>query len=328
MKLPTKNRLMYLPLAIAICAGPGLCDGRTGPAHAGADARATTHAAPPQRLAAPVAEAKLHALFEGYDHRDAFEASGVLYRDGEFLVVFDNREQIARIDQELPRNSKRNRLVGPSDRDSGFEGIAWDSHKREHAYVVVEAARRRGVYYPLVRQYDADLRYRGRRWTDHVLARRERNKGLEGIAWVRRDDADHLLGLIEGSGTVLVLRQDPDRWRTVAEIPAPAAFGDYSGIAVADDGRIAITSQEDAMLWVGHLDKGAWSFGADSATYRLPTGNNRGEIGKGRKRIYGNIEGVSWIGERRIVLVSDRKKSRQPGYTQFKDQSIHVFDLP
>ena len=57
-------------------------------------------------LAPTITEAKLYKLLPGFDHRDAFEASGVQYRDGFFYVVFDNRYEIARIAAELPTTAR------------------------------------------------------------------------------------------------------------------------------------------------------------------------------------------------------------------------------
>jgi len=42
----------------------------------------------------------------------------------------------------------------------------------------------------------------------------------------------------------------------------------------------------------------------------------------------GNVEGVCWIAEDRIVVVSDRRKSGQPKRNGKKDQLIHVFEVP
>lgn len=293
---------------------------------------ASLHAGPvvsdPRVLAPPIAEAKIYELLPGYDHRDAFEASGVQYRDGFFYVVFDNRYEIAKIAEDLPRDSKANRLTGASGSDSDFEGITWDSYGTENLYVVIETAWRDGAYYAQVREYGIDLDYQGSEWTDHAFPRHRRNKGVEGIAWVRRNAEDYLLGLIESSGTVLVMEQDGHHWQAVAQIPAPASFSDYSGIAISNKGRVAITSQEQAQLWIGSLSDTDWAYTGSGETYELPKGDRDGNVGNGSDRIYGNIEGVSWISERRVVLVSDRRKPSQPIYTKYKDQSIHIFDLP
>ena len=90
-----------------------------------------------------------------------------------------------------------------------------------------------------------------------------------------------------------------------------------------DDGRVAIVSQVNSMLWVGHFDEAGWTWHDAGQLYEFP----RSDEGTIR---YGNIEGVGWITRTRIVTVSDRrKKKNQPdkGLSE-KDQSIHIFDIP
>ena len=57
-------------------------------------------------------------------------------------------------------------------------------------------------------------------------------------------------------------------------------------------------------------------------SYTFPT-NARGQT------IYCNVEGVAWLSERQVVVVSDRAKpDEQSKKCRHKDQSIHVFNLP
>ena len=90
-----------------------------------------------------------------------------------------------------------------------------------------------------------------------------------------------------------------------------------------DDGRVAIVSQVNSMLWVGRFDEAKWSWRDPGALYAVPRFDD-GSIQ------YGNIEGVAWINSARIVTVSDRrKKSTQPDKALCeKDQSVHIFDIP
>ena len=46
------------------------------------------------------------------------------------------------------------------------------------------------------------------------------------------------------------------------------------------------------------------------------------------KKGYCNVEGIAWLSEDMLVMVSDKKKSRQPEKCAGKDQSIHIFRLP
>jgi hypothetical protein len=65
----------------------------------------------------------------------------------------------------------------------------------------------------------------------------------------------------------------------------------------------------------------SWTIDGDGQVYDFPRSS------KG-KTVYGNVEGVCWIAEDRIVIVSDRRKSDQPKRCGEKDQSIHVFEIP
>ena len=90
-----------------------------------------------------------------------------------------------------------------------------------------------------------------------------------------------------------------------------------------DNGWVAIVSQVNSMLWVGHFDEAGWTWRDAGQLYEFP----RSDDGTIR---YGNIEGVGWITRTRIVAVSDRrKKKNQPdkGLSE-KDQSVHIFDIP
>jgi hypothetical protein len=114
------------------------------------------------------------------------------------------------------------------------------------------------------------------------------------------------------------------RWAhsgTIA-LPQTVPFVDYSGMSL-DQGRVAIVSQVNAMLWVGQFDEASWEWRDEGMLYEFP------RSGDGAIQ-YGNIEGVGWITPTSVVVVSDRrKKKNQPekGLSQ-KDQSIHIFDIP
>ena len=105
-------------------------------------------------------------------------------------------------------------------------------------------------------------------------------------------------------------------------LPRSLPFVDYSGMSL-DSGRVAIVSQVNSMLWVGHLDEADWTWRNEGQLYEFPRSNN-GAIQ------YGNIEGVGWITSTRLVTVSDkRKKKNQPDKElSEKDQSIHIFEIP
>jgi uncharacterized protein YjiK len=279
-------------------------------------------------LAAPVAEAKIYKLMPGYDSDDKFEASGVYYLNGYFYVACDNLFKIAKIKSTLPINSNDNTMLSSGSGDSGFEGISYDDNNTPNFFVVEEAVQNGSVYNPRIREYSASMSYQSSMWAEYNFTSSNANKGFEGIAWVFRNGEDYILGLVEGTGKIPVLHKTSTKWEKVAEITLPSSvtFNDYSDIAVYGN-KVAITSQEDSQIWLGTLSTTSWSITGGTA-YNFPKGNSSGVVGSGSNVLYGNIEGVSFINNNQIVVVSDKKKDDQPSYQSYKDQSIHIFNLP
>lgn len=44
--------------------------------------------------------------------------------------------------------------------------------------------------------------------------------------------------------------------------------------------------------------------------------------------IYCNAEGIQWLDDYRLLIVSDKAKSKQPYWCDQKDQSVHIFSFP
>jgi hypothetical protein len=280
-----------------------------------------------------VSEAKIGGLLECHEPKSRWEASGVLVMGRQFLVVFDDRAQIGRFSDDLRPNGA-NGLVGMTDADFGYEGIAHNAAKQRY-YLLVEARKHTGGHYQACAvEYDVDFKYVKERTIDFEFE--SDNKGFEAIAHVRRELNDYLLALCEGNkckcgkagrkpggGRVQLFEKKRKRWAHVGTIKLPdhLPFVDYSGMAV-DQGRVAVVSQVSSMMWVGEFDQAGWTWRDAGRLYEFP----RFEDGTIR---YGNIEGVGWISPTRIVTVSDRrKKSSQPDKRPGeKDQSIHVFDI-
>src|SRR5262249_51244384 len=106
------------------------------------------------------------------------------------------------------------------------------------------------------------------------------------------------------AGVCNCFRRRKKSWRHCRAIPLPNSlpFVDYSGMSV-DNGRVAIVSQMNSMLWVGQLNEADWTCHDAGQLYEFPRSDN-GSIR------YGNIEGVGWIAPSRIVTVSDRRKKK------------------
>jgi hypothetical protein len=158
-----------------------------------------------------------------------------------------------------------------------------------------------------------------------------RSKGIEGAISVHDLNNELvILALCEanycllerkseaGNGRIVAMyRQEFEdgtcEWSTIREIhiPKSANFRDYSAITMDPNGRVAIASQEDSRLWVGHLlgqeEGGLWdvySIEFDwevGKVYDFPR-NDRCE------KIYCKIEGVHWLDDKMIIAVLDKMK--------------------
>jgi hypothetical protein len=263
-----------------------------------------------------------------------WEASGILRKDRQCFVVFDDRAEIACVAEDL-QPSAANRLVGKANAHVGYEGITYNADKQRY-YLLVEARKQSsGCYQALIVEYDEDFAYVKDRPVDFTF--KSSNKGFEAVAHLRRDETDYLLALCEGNnckcgakgrkpgrGRIQVFSKSKKRWqhaRTIA-LPSSLPFVDYSGMSI-DGEKMAVVSQENSMLWVGRFDEAGWQWRDDGQLFEFPRSDD-GDI------LYGNIEGVAWLSPTRVVTVSDRrKKSSQPDKRlSDKDQSIHIFEIP
>jgi len=95
---------------------------------------------------------------------------------------------------------------------------------------------------------------------------------------------------------------------------------DYSGIDINKKNILSITSQNSSAIWTGELDVDNWKIKDLGHVYNFPKGKNG-------NKIYCSIEGVSWIANDRLVVVSDAKKDEQPEECREKDQSIHITSI-
>ena len=117
-----------------------------------------------------------------------------------------------------------------------------------------------------------------------------------------------------------------EHWEHVGTIRLPEVSGykDYASLDVRDgrsDGSLATSSA----MWVGRLraqPAGLDDLFEDDGQLFLFPRDHKDRI------MYCNMEGVTWLGDDRLVVVSDKAKSDQPGRCARKDQSIHIFKLP
>jgi len=168
-----------------------------------------------------VAESKLGDLL-GDLAPSSLEASGVCIKDGAAMVVFDNLAQMARVSLPLGTGTPPASLVGLPGPGIGYEGICWDPEARRF-YLLVEELEHPDGYKAMVEVYDERLTLMERHWGEISLA--GKNKGGEGIAYIRRRDDEFLLGLCEGNkchagkkgrkpggGRILVYMRMPTGW--------------------------------------------------------------------------------------------------------------------
>ena len=144
-----------------------------------------------------VREEKLFRLLPGRRESGRLEASGVaLVDDKTALVVFDNLNQVARIDLSLKRRASNRLLPAPS-LGSGFEDIAID-HRYGRAFCLIEAMEDfDGFLRGFVAEYDRAGRFL--RCTRLHTRFEETNKGFEGLAHVWRGGREYLYALCEGN---------------------------------------------------------------------------------------------------------------------------------
>lgn len=265
----------------------------------------------------------------GADSR--LEASGVVRRGDDYFIVCDNIGQVARIRTEFER-PERNGFLGEP-RGHGYEGVA-ASERDGHLFLVIEALPTEGGDFKArLIEWDGDLKPVSEQWLDFPFE--QENRGFEGLAVVDRDDDQYLLALCEGNnckagkqgrepgnGRIQVFRRQSDHWphTTTIKLPEAVQFEDYAGLAL-DGSRIAVVSQQSSRLWIGGLDTASWTINDPGQAYEFPRSR------KGKTQ-YGNVEGVCWIGDNRLAVVSDRRKPNQPSRYEKKDQSIHVFKIP
>ena len=268
-----------------------------------------------------IREEKLFRLLPGRTKRSRLEASGVaLVDENTALVVFDNLNQVARIDLSLKRQPRNALLPAPS-LGSGFEDVCID-HRYRRVFCLVESVEDfDGQLRGFVAEYDDDGRFiRCTRLPSPLL---KSNKGFEGLAHMWRGRREYLYALSEaghkGKGRIEVFVRGRDgEWKASHRISLSqkAEFEDYAALAYRYR-QLAVVSQASARLWVAEIDEKARAVVRGSETvYRFPS------------KSYGNVEGIAWLAPDTLVAVSDRKKKRQPDRCSDKDQSIHLFRVP
>ena len=272
-----------------------------------------------------VREQKLYKLLPGRKKKSPLEASGVAVVDDYTYVIFDSLNLVGKVDPTLKKNPE-NRLIGCLSPCTGFEDITYDFHAQRF-YLIIEAAEDTdGKFRSFIIEYDKDFKFQ--RCTRLSTTFETENKGFEGVAHLWRGDKEYLLAMCEGNlctaateggGRIQVFERTQEenwKWSKEVALPASAEFEDYAAIKFHGS-RMAVVSQSSARVWIGEIDETAHAFVDDGITYKFPS--------KG----YCNVEGVAWLSDDHLVMVSDRMKAgKQPRRCEDKDQSIHIFRIP
>ena len=309
----------------------------------------------------PAVSIPFAGLFQDSRGAQKFEGSDVIFHEGFFYAIADSLWSILAVSEDLEVFGEKNRMIGHpfrEDDESGYEGIFVVDGVFYVVRESVEDASGDGEYRAVVEEIVVDGG-EGGGYTimdqcETTFTFEGDSKGFEGAVGMKGADGElYFLGLCEGNhcgekkegrdrghGRVVVMKkkgadeEEGCKWVDIGtmDIPSSANFMDYSAISISDEGRVAITSQEDSAMWVGELEgldadgffvPGETAFAAEGEVLNFP---RDGEC----RFIYCNIEGIHWIGNDRLVAVSDKMKNR--GKQDFRcfdfDQSLHIFSMP
>jgi hypothetical protein len=284
-----------------------------------------------------VCESKIGDLLPGRPAQ-RYEASGVRFKGDYLYVVFDDAPDILRIRPDWSASDEAPTLIETHVPTTGYEDITYQPFEKRW-YCLIEASETRsGGFKPRIDEFDAAFRFIGSHWLDFPV--RRENKGIEGLSTLRYRDADILLGLCEGNacksgsagrepgqGHIQVFRRTDGDWRHTGTIKLPSSvlFEDHASLDFSD--RYAtVISQVSSAMWVGRVRSAPTSLDdlfEDKGRTALFPRDREGRI------IYCNLEGVTWLPDHRLVVVSNKAKpDEQASRCRRKDQSIHIFKLP
>jgi hypothetical protein len=283
-----------------------------------------------------VREARIGDLLKG-SGGTGFEASGVHLKDGYLHIIFDDSSRLFRLRSDWWLNGEDPVFLDLKGTAAGYEDITYHPSTRRW-YCLIEAAETKpGTLTPRVDEFDQTFVFIRSFRLEFPL--KAGNKGFEGLTAFHDAGDDYLLGLCEGNGCktgsagarpgkgrIQVFKRRGQTWRHAGTIrlPETVRFKDYSSLEFRN-GTLTVISQASSALWVGCL--------RGEEAIREDPFEDHGRLflfprdGKGRI-VYCNVEGVTWLSDDILAVVSDRAKAGQPGRCARKDQSVHVFRLP
>lgn len=281
-----------------------------------------------------VTESKLAPLLKNVRDKENLEASGVIARSKDILVVMDCMKGVARLRGQSKKNPfGKGKIVGPQFSAQGFEAITEDT-ETGHLFLMIEALEHGDTYQAKLYELDPDLKPVSTKWLRFGFE--SDSKGFEGAAVVRHKGDLLLLALCEGNhcaggddgrdsghGQIQVFKRKKKFWKHLGKIKLPEEvdFEDYADISIRDK-KVAIVSQANSQLWIGNLDLVAMAIKGKGQVYTFPEN-------KDGKCIYCNVEGVDWLTDKQLVFVSDRMKTDdQNTRCARNDKSIHIMKIP
>jgi hypothetical protein len=284
-----------------------------------------------------VCESKISELLRE-ETPNRYEASGVHFKDGYLYVVFDDAPHILRIRPDWTLGEEAPALIETQGEGIGYEDITYQPFEHRW-YCLIEASETKpGHFKPRVDEYDESFRFIQTRWLDFTVKRE--NKGIEGLTTLRHQGEDYLFGLCEGNlcksgsagrepgqGRIQVFRRTEGDWQHTGTIKLPSSvlFEDYAGLDFRDR-TVTVISQVSSAMWVGKVRSGPAGlddlFDGEGRTYLFP--RNRED-----RIVYCNLEGVTWLPDGRVVVVSDKANAdKQASRCKQKEQAIHIFKVP
>ncbi|GMH87396.1 hypothetical protein TL16_g10845 [Triparma laevis f. inornata] len=271
------------------------------------------------------------SLFPDTKGAKKFEGSDVIYSKGYFYAIADSLWSILSISSSMTLFSEDNSMIGDPFRDadeSGYEALFLID---DIFYVVRESIQdldEDGEYHAIVEELvisEDGTDYTVQSACKSSFGFEGDSKGFEGAVGLKNKDGElFMLGLCEGNhckegkkgkergnGRVVVLHKTTSEtdcsWDVIAtlSLPSDASFQDYSAISVNEEGRVAVTSQEDSALWTGYLtlDEDGF-FDPEIAEFKTDKMFNFPRDDECRM-IYCNIEGIHWMGENQVSARSE-----------------------
>jgi hypothetical protein len=283
-----------------------------------------------------VQELKIGEFLKGAGEK-RFEASGVYLKDGCLHIIFDDNPRLLRLRPDWLHAEEEPALLDLNGTGSGYEDITYQSSTNRW-YCLIEATETKsGFYMSRIDEFDESFVYIRSYWLN--FPHKAGNKGFEGLSTLRYAGNDYLLCLCEGNGCksgkagvqpgkgrIQIFSWMAENWEHAGTIrlPKSVCFRDYASLDVRN-GYLTVISQASSAMWVGRLraqPAGLEDLLEDDGRLFLFPRDDKGRI------MYCNPEGVTWLGNDRVVVVSDKGKANQPGRCARKDRSIHIFRLP